>query len=96
MDQLEKRVRTDWGCLARDFNREYGKFRVSDSEKYHTMKRYKDETAWAFLYRLKWTAERADVHFRKSERRREQHIKRIIKNLTDVSLKSTLPSKMFY
>ncbi|OWY95481.1 hypothetical protein PHMEG_00034505, partial [Phytophthora megakarya] len=60
---------------------------VSDSEKYYTMKQYKDETALAFLYRLNLAAERADVKFRKSERRREQHIKRFIKNLTDMSLR---------
>ncbi|OWZ12196.1 hypothetical protein PHMEG_00014679 [Phytophthora megakarya] len=60
------------------------------------MKQYKDETALAFLYRLNLAAERADVKFRKSERRREQHIKRFIKNLTDMSLRSTLQSQSFY
>ncbi|OWY93648.1 hypothetical protein PHMEG_00036881 [Phytophthora megakarya] len=69
---------------------------VSDYEKYYTMKQYKDETALAFLYRLNRAAERADVKFRKSERRREQHIKRFIKNLTDMSLRSTLQSQRFY
>ncbi|OWY95840.1 hypothetical protein PHMEG_00034053, partial [Phytophthora megakarya] len=96
MGQLGKRVRTNWGRLAREFKREYCKSRVSDSEKYYTMKQYKDETALAFLYRLNLAAERADVKFRKSERRREQHIKRFIKNLTDMSLKSTLQSQRFY
>ncbi|OWY93155.1 hypothetical protein PHMEG_00037552, partial [Phytophthora megakarya] len=60
------------------------------------MKQYKDETALVFLYRLNLAAERADVKFRKSERRREQHIKRFIKNLTDISLRSTLQSQRFY
>ncbi|OWZ02531.1 LOW QUALITY PROTEIN: hypothetical protein PHMEG_00025892 [Phytophthora megakarya] len=83
MGQLGKRVRTNWGRLAREFKREYCKSRVSDSEKYYTMKQYKDETALAFLYRLNLAAERADMKFRKSERRREQPIKRFIKNLTD-------------
>ncbi|OWY90188.1 hypothetical protein PHMEG_00041798 [Phytophthora megakarya] len=96
MGQLGKRVRTNWGRLAREFKREYCKSRVSDSEKYYTMKQYKDETALAFLYRLNLAAERADVKFRKSERRREQHIKRFIKNLTDMSLRSTLQSQRFY
>ncbi|OWZ05898.1 hypothetical protein PHMEG_00021925 [Phytophthora megakarya] len=94
MDQLGKRVRTNWGRLARGFKRKYCKSQVS--EKYYTMKQYKDETALAFLYRLKLAAERADVKFRKSERRREQHIKRFIKNLTDMSLRSTLQSQRFY
>ncbi|OWZ00507.1 hypothetical protein PHMEG_00028284 [Phytophthora megakarya] len=94
--QLGKRVRTNWGRLAREFKREYCKSRVSDSEKYYTMKQYKDETALAFLYRLNLAAERADVKFRKSERRREQHIKRFIKNLTDMSLRSTLQSQRFH
>ncbi|OWY92793.1 putative membrane protein, partial [Phytophthora megakarya] len=88
-----KRVRTNWGRLAREFNREYCKSRVSDSEnseKYYTMKQYKDETALTFLYRLNLAAEQADVKFRMFERRREQHIKRFIKNLTDMSLRSTL------
>ncbi|OWY96776.1 hypothetical protein PHMEG_00032874, partial [Phytophthora megakarya] len=86
MDQLGKCLRTNWGRLAREFKHH----RVSDSEKYYTMKQYKDETALAFLYRLNLAAERADVKFRKSERRREQHIKRFINNLTDMSLRSTL------
>ncbi|OWZ03018.1 LOW QUALITY PROTEIN: hypothetical protein PHMEG_00025321 [Phytophthora megakarya] len=90
MGQIGKRVRTNWGRLAREFKREYCKSRVSDSEKYYTMKQYKYETALAFLYRLNLAAERVDVKFRKSERRREQHIKRFIKNLTDMSLRSTL------
>ncbi|OWZ03614.1 hypothetical protein PHMEG_00024624 [Phytophthora megakarya] len=89
-------VRTNWGRLARDFKREYCKSRVSDSEKYYTMKQYKDETALAFLYHLNLVAERADVKFRKSERRREQHIKRFIKNLTNMSLRSTMQSQRFY
>ncbi|OWY95140.1 LOW QUALITY PROTEIN: hypothetical protein PHMEG_00034934 [Phytophthora megakarya] len=93
---LGKRVRTNWGRLAREFKCEYCKSRVSDSEKNYTMKQYKDETALAFLYRLNLAAERADVKFRKSERRREQHIKRFIKNLTDMSLRSTWQSQRFY
>ncbi|OWY91933.1 hypothetical protein PHMEG_00039260, partial [Phytophthora megakarya] len=60
------------------------------------MKQYKDETALAFLYRLNLAVERADVKLRKSECRREQHIKRFIKNLTDMSLRSTLQSQRFY
>ncbi|OWZ09780.1 hypothetical protein PHMEG_00017464 [Phytophthora megakarya] len=94
--QAGKRVRTNWGRLAREFKGEYCKSRVSDSNKYYTMKEYKDETALAFLYRLNLAAERADVKFRKSERRREQHTKRFIKNLTDMSLRSTLQSQRFY
>ncbi|OWZ17566.1 hypothetical protein PHMEG_0008482 [Phytophthora megakarya] len=84
LDQLRRRVRTDCGRLAREFKREYCKSRVSDSEKYYTMKQYKAEAALAFLYHLNLAAERADVKFRKSERRCEQHIKRFIKNLTDM------------
>ncbi|OWZ12269.1 hypothetical protein PHMEG_00014602 [Phytophthora megakarya] len=94
--QAGKRVRTNWGRLTREFKCEYCRSRVSDSEKYYTMKQYKDETALAFLYRLNLAAERADVKFRKSERRREQHIKRFIKNLMDMSLRSTLQSQRFY
>ncbi|OWY94662.1 hypothetical protein PHMEG_00035545, partial [Phytophthora megakarya] len=85
MGQLGRRVRTNWGRLAREFKREYCKSRVSDSEKYYTMKQYKDETDLAFLYRLNMAAERAD-----------QHIKRFIKNLTDMSLRSTLQSQRFH
>ncbi|OWY96496.1 hypothetical protein PHMEG_00033225 [Phytophthora megakarya] len=95
MSQLGKRVRTNWGRLAREFKREYCKSRVSDSEKYYAMKQYKDETALAFLYRLNLAGERANVKFRKSERRREQHIKRFIKNLSDMSLRSTLQNQRF-
>ncbi|POM59353.1 hypothetical protein PHPALM_31925 [Phytophthora palmivora] len=90
--QLSKHVRSEWSRLSKEFKREYCKSRVSESEKYYTMKPFKDETALAFLYRLNLAAERADVRFRKSERRREQHIKRFIKNLT---LKTTLQSQRF-
>ncbi|OWY93513.1 hypothetical protein PHMEG_00037071 [Phytophthora megakarya] len=96
MDQLGKCVLTNWGRLAREFKPEYCKFLVFDSEKYYTMKQYKDETALAFLYRLNLAAERAVVKYRKSERRREQHIKRFIKNLTDMSVRSTLQNQRFY
>ncbi|POM61466.1 hypothetical protein PHPALM_29510 [Phytophthora palmivora] len=88
--QLSKHVRSEWSRLSKEFKREYCKSRVSETEKYYTMKQFKDETALTFLYHLNLAAERADVHFRKSERRREQHIKRFIKNLTDVTLKTTL------
>ncbi|OWZ06766.1 LOW QUALITY PROTEIN: hypothetical protein PHMEG_00020937 [Phytophthora megakarya] len=70
--------------------------RVSASMKYYTLKQCKDETDLAFLYRMNLAAERANVKFRKSERRREQHIKRFIKNLTNMSLKLTLQSQRFY
>ncbi|POM60324.1 hypothetical protein PHPALM_30827, partial [Phytophthora palmivora] len=93
--QLSKHVRSEWSRLSKEFKHEYCKSRVSESEKYYTMKQFKDETALAFLYRLNLAAERADVRFRKSERRREQHIKRFIKNLTDVTLKTTLQSQRF-
>ncbi|OWZ22559.1 hypothetical protein PHMEG_0002725 [Phytophthora megakarya] len=81
MVQLGKRVRTDWGRLAREFK---------------NITILYDETALVFLYRLNLAAERADVKFRKSERRREQHIKRFIKNLTDMPLRSTLHRQRFY
>ncbi|POM67774.1 Hypothetical protein PHPALM_16162 [Phytophthora palmivora] len=93
--QLSKHVRSEWSRLSKEFKREYCKSRVSESEKYYTMKQFKDETALAFLYRLNLAAERADMRFRKSERRREQHIRRFIKNLTDVTLKTTLQSQRF-
>ncbi|OWY97323.1 hypothetical protein PHMEG_00032178 [Phytophthora megakarya] len=85
MGQLGKRVRTNWGRLAREFKCEYCQSRVSDSEKYYMMKQYEDETALAFLYRLNLAAERAD-----------QHIKQFIKNLTDMLLRSTLQSQRFH
>ncbi|POM61315.1 hypothetical protein PHPALM_29688 [Phytophthora palmivora] len=88
--QLSKHMRTEWSRLSKEFKREYCKSRVSESEKYYTT--FKDETALAFLYHLNLAAERADVRFRKSERRREQHTKRFIKNLT---LKTTLQSQRF-
>ncbi|OWZ01345.1 hypothetical protein PHMEG_00027288 [Phytophthora megakarya] len=94
--KMSPAARNRMGQLGKRFKREYCKSRVSDSEKYYTMKQYKDETALAFLYHLNLAAERADVKFRKSERRREQHIKRFIKNLTDISLRSTLQSQRFY
>ncbi|OWY95748.1 hypothetical protein PHMEG_00034170 [Phytophthora megakarya] len=89
MGQVGKRVRTKWEHLAPEFKREYCKSRV---EVLHD-EAVQDETALAFLYRLNLAAEQADVKFRKSERRREQHIKRFFKNLTDMSLKSTLQSQ---
>ncbi|OWY93078.1 hypothetical protein PHMEG_00037655 [Phytophthora megakarya] len=94
--KMSPAARNWMGQLGKRFKREYCKSRVSDSEKYYTIKQYKDEKAPVFLCRLNLAAERPDVKFRKSERRREQHIKRFIKNLTDLSLRSTLQSQRFY
>jgi hypothetical protein len=90
--QLKKAVRTDWTRLSRAFKREYCKSKLSDAEKYYTIRQYKDETALAFLYRLNLAAEQADIKIRGSDRQREQHIKRFMKTIADEQLKATLQS----
>jgi hypothetical protein len=57
------------------------------------MSQYKDETPLAFLYRLNLGAEHAGVRFRKSERSRDQHAKRFLKNLYNDQLKLTLQTQ---
>jgi hypothetical protein len=59
------------------------------------MSQYKDETPLAFLYRLNLGAEHAGVRFRKSDRSRDQHVKRFLKNLHDDQLKLTLQTQRF-
>ncbi|KAE9287632.1 hypothetical protein PF008_g26351 [Phytophthora fragariae] len=59
------------------------------------MTQRKVEKALAFLYRLNLAAERAGVYFRKSSKKREQHLRQFVRNLSDESLKETLQSHCF-
>ncbi|KAE8901619.1 hypothetical protein PF005_g19568 [Phytophthora fragariae] len=59
------------------------------------MTQRKGEKALAFLYRLNLAAERAGVYFRKSSKKREQHLRQFVRNLSDESLKETLQSHRF-
>jgi hypothetical protein len=93
--QLKKAVRADWTRLSRAIKREYCKSKLSDAEKYYTIRQYKDETALAFLYRLNLAAEQADIKIRGSDRQREQHIKRFMKTIADDQLRATLQSQRF-
>ncbi|OWY94210.1 hypothetical protein PHMEG_00036128 [Phytophthora megakarya] len=63
--------------------------------KYYTMKQRKAEPPLDFLYRLNAAADRADIRYKKSERRREQHVKRFTHRLADSQLKSILKSQRF-
>ncbi|OWZ04439.1 hypothetical protein PHMEG_00023662 [Phytophthora megakarya] len=47
------------------------------------------------LYRLNDAADRADIRYKKSEQRREQHVKRFTHRLADSQLKSILKSQRF-
>ncbi|OWY98863.1 hypothetical protein PHMEG_00030256 [Phytophthora megakarya] len=68
---------------------------MSDSEKYYTMKPRKAETPLDFVYRLNAAADRADIRYKKSERRHEQHVKRFTHRLADSQLKSIMKSQRF-
>ncbi|KAE8969749.1 hypothetical protein PR002_g27338 [Phytophthora rubi] len=59
------------------------------------MTQRKGEKALAFLYRLNLAPERAGVYFRKSSKKREQHLRQFVRNLSDESLKETLQSHRF-
>ncbi|KAE9018540.1 hypothetical protein PR002_g13074 [Phytophthora rubi] len=59
------------------------------------MTQRKREKALAFLYRLNLAEERAGVYFRKSSKKREQHLRQFVRNLSDESLKETLQSYRF-
>ncbi|OWY98610.1 hypothetical protein PHMEG_00030582, partial [Phytophthora megakarya] len=48
-----------------------------------------------FLYRLNAAVDRADIRYKKSERCREQHVKRFTHRLADSQLKSILKSQRF-
>ncbi|OWZ00308.1 hypothetical protein PHMEG_00028531, partial [Phytophthora megakarya] len=93
--QLSPHVRRDWTRFSKEFKVKYCKSKMSDSEKYYTMKQRKAETPLDFLYRLNAAADRADIRYKKSERRREQHVKRFIHRLEDSQLKSILKSQRF-
>ncbi|KAE9007147.1 hypothetical protein PR002_g16287 [Phytophthora rubi] len=93
--QLSKRDRQDWSRLSKLFKREYCKSKLSEAERYYTMTQRKGEKALAFLYRLNLAAERAGVYFRKSSKKREQHLRQFVRNLSDESLKETLQSHRF-
>ncbi|KAE9278579.1 hypothetical protein PR003_g28480 [Phytophthora rubi] len=73
--QLSKRSRQDWTRLSKLFKREYFKSKLSEAERYYAMTQRKGEKALAFLYRLNLAAERAGVYFRKSSKKREQHLR---------------------
>ncbi|KAE8915351.1 hypothetical protein PF003_g5 [Phytophthora fragariae] len=93
--QLSRRCRQDWTRLSKLFKREYCKSKLSEAERYYTMTQRKGEKALAFLYRLNLAAERAGVYFRKSSKKREQHLRQFVRNLSDESLKETLQSHRF-
>ncbi|OWY90705.1 hypothetical protein PHMEG_00041043 [Phytophthora megakarya] len=57
------------------------------------MQQRKAETPLDFLYRLNAAADRADIRYKKSERRREQHVKRFTHRLADSQLKSITDSR---
>ncbi|OWZ01196.1 hypothetical protein PHMEG_00027469 [Phytophthora megakarya] len=57
------------------------------------MKQHKAETPLDFLYRLNTAAVRADIRYKKSERRREQHGNRFTHRLAE--LKNILKSQRF-
>ncbi|OWY95581.1 hypothetical protein PHMEG_00034378 [Phytophthora megakarya] len=65
--QLSPHVRRDWTRFSKEFKVKYCKSKMSDSEKYYTMKQRKAETPLDFLYRLNAAADRADIRYKKSE-----------------------------
>ncbi|OWZ02030.1 hypothetical protein PHMEG_00026483 [Phytophthora megakarya] len=54
--------RTRW--FSKEFKVKYCKSKMSDSEKYYTMKQRKAETPLDFLYRLNAAADRADIRYK--------------------------------
>ncbi|OWZ12866.1 hypothetical protein PHMEG_00013902 [Phytophthora megakarya] len=93
--QLSPHVRCGWTRFSKQFKVKYCKSKMSDSERYYTMKQRKAETPLDFLYRLNVAADRADIRYKKSERRREQHVKRFTHRLADSQLKNILKSQRF-
>ncbi|KAE8909312.1 hypothetical protein PF003_g7235 [Phytophthora fragariae] len=92
---LSKRDRQDWSRLSKLFKCEYCKSKWSAAERYYTTTQRKGEKALAFLYCLNLAAERAGVYSRKSSKKREQHLRQFVRNLSDESLKETLQSHRF-
>ncbi|OWZ14542.1 hypothetical protein PHMEG_00011969 [Phytophthora megakarya] len=68
---------------------------MSGSEKYYTMKQRKVEPHLDFLYRLNVAADRAVIRYKKSERRREQHVKLFTHRLVDSQLMNILKGQRF-
>ncbi|OWZ11255.1 hypothetical protein PHMEG_00015749 [Phytophthora megakarya] len=88
--QLSPHVRSDWTRFSKEFKTKYCTSKMSDSEKYYTMKQRIVKVPW-----ISSAADRADIRYKKPERNREQHVKRFTHRLVDTQLKHILKSQRF-
>ncbi|OWZ14923.1 hypothetical protein PHMEG_00011519 [Phytophthora megakarya] len=87
--QLSPHVRRGWTRFSKEFKVKYCKSKMSDSENNAA------ESPPDFLCRLNAAADHADIRYKKSERRREQHVKRFTHRLADSQLKNIPKSQRF-
>ncbi|OWZ07020.1 hypothetical protein PHMEG_00020641 [Phytophthora megakarya] len=83
--QLPKSTCHNWKLLSTNFKKLYCRTTGSYAERYFTMKMRSSETAL-----LNTAAVKAEIPFQTSSRRRELHLRRFVKKLKDVQLKTAL------
>ncbi|OWY97531.1 hypothetical protein PHMEG_00031920 [Phytophthora megakarya] len=93
--QLHKSTRHILKLLSTKFKKLYCRTTGPYAERYFTMKMKSSETALQFFYRLNARAVKAEIPFQTSSKRRELHLRRFVKKLKDVQLKTALEGHQF-
>ncbi|OWZ04067.1 hypothetical protein PHMEG_00024097 [Phytophthora megakarya] len=93
--QLPKSTRHNWKLLSTKFKKLYCRTTGSYAERYFTTKMRSSETALQFFYRLNAAAVKAEIPFQTSSKRRKLHLRRFVKKLKDVQLKTALEGHQF-
>ncbi|OWZ04052.1 hypothetical protein PHMEG_00024120 [Phytophthora megakarya] len=93
--QLPKSTRHNWKLLSTKFEKLYCRTTGPYAERYITMKMRSSETALQFFYRLNVAAVKAEIPFQTSSKRRELHLRRFVKKLKVVQLKTALEGHQF-
>ncbi|KAG6949678.1 hypothetical protein JG687_00014699 [Phytophthora cactorum] len=75
--------------------REFCRNKGSPYDRYYELKPKKTESARSFLYHLNAAAKRADVDYEGSLSAQELHVRRFLKKLKDIDLRSTLQGQTF-
>ncbi|OWZ06607.1 hypothetical protein PHMEG_00021114, partial [Phytophthora megakarya] len=94
-EEHRRSQRHNWKLLSTKFKKLYCRTTGSYAERYFTMKMRASETALQFFYRLNAAAVKAEIPFQTSSKRRELHLRRFVKKLKDVQLKTALDGHQF-
>ncbi|KAG2788130.1 hypothetical protein PC116_g11019 [Phytophthora cactorum] len=77
------------------YRSEFCRNKGSPYDRYYELKPKKTESARSFLYHLNAAAKRADVDYEGSLSAQELHVRRFLKKLKDIDLRSTLQGQTF-